>query len=310
VFTNKDISPNQLGELTKMFVASLAQRNHAEARFMYEHSPDWYISDFLDELGGFACDQVESDFGYPEAYQGLRPIEEQVRMIASKFRLDCKPALEVITAGLPTLPKWAEGWAALPFQEQLPGGHWENLEKALIWLNTICGNRPGCYSASRASGGLIFSQHVQPHFIGKGHEKWSCVRNQFARDWKDHAGGQIMIVPVQMGALRKGQSDRMVRTHCLKTKRSEFPLGAFEVACLMAMHPTRICKHGERALGVNAPGDEYNADGYIQGHNCRWYQMAQFIRLDDRGIPNFCFAWDNLRDERNAPITASSWDVK
>ena len=305
----KGISPDQLAELTKLVVLNLTVRNHAEACFMHEHNPAWHIKYFLDELGGFACDQVESDVGYPETYQGLLPIEEQVHLVAEQFQLKSEKALVVIP-NLPDVSKWAEGWAALPILEQLPGDHWSNLQKALIWLNTICGNRPRCYAGSGGTGGLVFSKHVRPHFMGEEQEKWSYPRNDFARNWKKFGGGDIMIVPVQLGALRRGQSDRMVKAHCLKSERSEFPLGAFEVACLLAMHPSRIRKHREQALAVNTPGDEYNAAGYIQTLNCRWYQMAQFIRLDDRGLPNFCFAWDNLRDRMNAPFTASSWNLK
>ena len=306
----KGISPEQLGELTKMLVADLAGRNLAEACFIYEHNPQWHITEFSDELGGFACDFTPSDLSYPVAYQGLRPIEEQVHLIAEQFRLDSAQALLAIGRGLSDVPKWAEGWAALPMQETLEGGYWSNLEKALIWLNNMSGGIPDRFSASGGVEGLVFSEHIRPHFLGEEREKNSYVRNQFAYDWSKHVGGCIMIVPVQLGALRKGQSDRMVKAHCLKTKRSEFPLGAFDVACLLAMHPGRVSQHRERALAVNAPGDEYNTAAYIKAPNCRWYQMAQFMRLDDRGLPNFSFAWNNLRDPRNAPFTASGWNCR
>lgn len=309
MFTGKAISSDQLGELVKLFVANLSTRNHAEACFMYEHGMEWHIKEFLDERGGFSCDWVESNLPYPSAYAGLRPIEEQVHLIADQFHIDRKPALKVIAKGLPEVPKWAEGWAALPIQEELTGSHWKVLVDALVWLNTICGNRPGVFSSCGGIEGLQFEEHVRPHFIGSEHGKSSYPRNRLAWDWKHSVSGRIMIVPVQMGALRSGQSDRMVRAHCLQREMREFPLGAFEVACLLAMHPSRIPEYGEQALGVNAPGDEYTAEGYIKTLNCRWHQMATFMRLEKGGIPCFGFARDAYRDSRNAPFTASKWNV-
>lgn len=309
--TGKAISPDQLGELVKLLVADLSTRSHAEACFMHEHNMGWHIKEFLDERGGFSCDWVASDLAYPAAYKGLRPVEEQVHMVADRFRLDRKPVLQLIAKGLPEVPKWAEGWAALPMQEELKGSHWQVLEDALVWLNTIFGNQPDRYSSCGGIEGLQFEEHVRPHFIGKevGKYKSSYPRNRLAWEWRKRVGGKIMIVPVQMGAMRKGQSDRMVRAHCLERERSEFPLGAFEVACLIAMHPERIPEYGERALQVNAPGDEYTVEGHIKTQNCRWHQMATFMRLEKGGIPCFGFARDSYRDARNAPCTASMWDV-
>lgn len=311
MFTSKGISPDQLGELVKLVVANLSTRSHAEACFMHEHNIGWYIKEFLDERGGFSCDWVESNLVYPAAYKGLLPIEEQAHMVADRFRIDRKPVMKVIAAGLPEVPKWAEGWAALPMQEELKGSHWDTTVDALIWLNGICGNEPGYFSNCGGIEGLVFEKHVRPHFVGEevGKYKSSYARNRFAWEWKQRVGGRIMIVPVQMGGMRRGQSDRMVRAHCLQRERSEFPLGAFEVACLLAMHPERIPEYAECALEVNAPGDEYTTEGHIKTQNCRWHQMATFMRLERDGIPCFGFARGNCRDARNAPFTASKWDV-
>ncbi len=309
--TGKTISPDQLGEAVKRFVAALSTRSHAEACFMYGHNLEWHIQQFLDEMGGFACDWVESDLAYPTTYKGLRSVEEQIHLVADQFRLDRKPALRLIAAGLPEVPQWAEGWAALPMQEELGGSHWRVLENALIWLSANFGDETNRYWSCGGTEGLVFEEHVRPHFVGQevGKFKSSYVRNRFAYEWKRHVGGRIMLVPVQMGALRKGQSDRMVRAHCLERERSEFPLGAFEVACLIAMHPGRIPEYRESALQVNAPGDEYNREGYVKSFNCRWHQMGTFMRLKKGGIPCFSFALDSYRDASNAPCTASMWDV-
>lgn len=312
--TGKASSREQMGELLKMFAIALMKRTHEEACFMLEHNMGWHIDQLLDERGGYSCDWVASELGYPAAYKGLRPIYEQVHLVADQFRIDRKgrePALQRLAKGLPEVPKWAEGWAALPMQEELKGNHWSVLVDALIWLSTVCGHKPGQFSHCGGVGGLEFEEHVRPHFIGQavGVHKSSYARNRHAWEWKRRVGGKIMIVPVQMGAMRRGQSDRMVRAYCLERERSEFPLGAFEVACLLAMHPERIPEYGERALAVNAPGDEYTVDGFIKSDNCRWHQMGTFMRLEKGGVPCFSFARGHWYDASNGPCTASMWDV-
>ena len=306
----KDISPDQLGELSKRFIVEISKRSHAEAQALLEGSIDWHVREMLDEQGNFTCDWVESDLEYPAAYKGLRPVEGQIHMLADEFRMDRKPALKLLEKGLPDLPKWAEAWAALPMQEKFPDSHSGIIYKALIWHSGICGNQPGCYSGYGAPEGLELEEHVRPHFIGPELEKVNCTRRNFARNWERHVGGRIMIVPVQMGALRKGQSDRMVKATCDGKNFSEFPLGIFEVACLLAMHPERVPESDEKALEVNAPGDEYTPEGFIKSGNCRWHQMGEWRRLGKDRLPSFGFARSGKREAHNGPVTASSWNVK
>ena len=119
-----------------------------------------------------------------------------------------------------------------------------------------------------------------------------------------------MIVPVQMGAMRKGQSDRMVKACCKRKGMSEFPLGIFEVACLLAMHPERVPDSDEKALEVNAPGDEYTPTGFLKSGNCRWHQMGEWRKLGKDRLPSFGFGWSGRREDHNGPVTASSWNIK
>lgn len=309
LFDTRDISPEQLGELTKRFVMELTKRSHTEGCAVMGKNFDWHIRQLLDELGDFSCDWVESELVYPKAYTGLLPIKEQVNLIADQFRLDRAPAMKLLSYGLPDIPKWAEGWAALPFLEDIPGSYVNIVEKALIWHSSICGNRPGCYSGSGATEGLRLKEHVRPHFVGGELEKANCPRRNFAWNWEQRIGGRIMIVPVQMGLLRRGQSDRMVKARCSQKDMKEFPLGIFEVACLLAMHPNRVPKYQEQALQVNAPGDEYTYEGFLKTENCRWKQMGHWWRLEKGGLPCFGFGQDNIRDDQNGPVTASGWDV-
>lgn len=303
------MSPAQLGELTKRFVAELAKRSDKEAQAILSNNVEWHIGAMLDNLGDFRCDWVKSDLGYPTSYKGLLPLTEQVELLAKQFRLDRGPAMKLLKKPLPDVPKWAEGWAAVPIPEKFPDGYAGITEKALIWHCTVRGHPPGCYAAS-ALGGLMLGQHIQPHFVGPEMEKRNCTRNRFAEAWGRNVGGRIMIVPVQMGDMRKGQSDRMVKA-CCERKKSEFPLGAFEVACLLAMHPTRVPGHDEKALGVNAPGDEYNPAAVLKTMgNCRWLQMGKFWCLRRGEVPTFVLGSEQLREACNGPITASSWDIK
>ncbi len=303
----KVISPDQLGELAKRFTAEMARRSHEEAQAIMENRIDWTFSEMLDEQSNFTCDWVESDLSYPKAYTGLRPIEEQVHMLADRFRIDRKPALKRIKMGLPDVPKWAEGWGATPIQEEFPDSHTSIMYKALNWHSSICGNRPGCHASYGAPEGLTLEEHVRPHFAGQG--KIICQRNNFAWKWKHHVGGRIMIIPVQMGAMRKGQSDRMVKACCKRKGMSEFPLGIFEVACLLAMHPERIPDFEENALEVNAPGDEYTPEGFLKSSNCRYHQMGEWRKIEKNRLPSFGFARSGRMEDYNGPVTASTWDV-
>lgn len=309
-FDARGISPEQLGELTKQFLRELSGRSHAEACAIMEKNPVWDFRQLFEELGDFRCDWTPSDLGYPQAYTGLRPIEEQVNLIADHFKLDRGPAMRLLKYGLPDVPKWSEGWAAFPIQELLKGTHYvDHVEKALIWHSGVCGNTPGHYSSSRGLEGLRLEEHVRPHFDGRELGKLSCPRKNFAWEWKERIGGRIMIAPVQMGLLRRGQSDRMVRAYCTRAGVSEFPLGIFEVACLLAMHPSRVPDYLEQALHACTPGDEYNPEGHIKTQNCRWKQMGYFWRLRKNDIPCFGFGQDNIRDKQNGPVTASRWNI-
>lgn len=308
-FDNRGISPDQLGEITKQLVMALTRRSHAEGCAVMDKHFGWHIEQLLDELGDFSCDWVKTDLVYPKAYRGLRPIEEQINLIADQFRLDRGPAMSLLSHGLPDVPKWAEGWAALPILETHKGTYVDHVERALIWHSGVCGNRPDCYSSSRGQEGLRLEEHVRPHFVGDELGKASYPRSRFTWKWGQRIGGQIMIVPVQMGILRRGQSDRMVKACCLQKCMEEFPLGIFEVACLLAMHPDRVPTYYEQALNVNTPGDEYTPEGFIKTANCRWKQMGHFWNLDKTGIPCFGFGQNNIRDKQNGPVTASGWDV-
>lgn len=309
-FDGRGITPAQLGELTKLFLAHLGARSHAEGCAMMGQHPGWHFGQLLDRLGSYTCDWTESNLGYPNAYKGLRPVEEQIQLVAGHFNLDGGPALKLLSSGLPDIPKWSEGWAAFPIMELLEGSYVDLVEDALTWHSGVCGNRPNCYHSSGAPEGLLLPEHVRPHFVGKERKKVSYPRRKFASEWEGHVGGSIMIAPVQMGMLRRGQSDRMVRAYCEKEGHSEFPLGIFEVACLLAMHPTRVPVYREVALNVNAPGDEYTHEGFLKTPNCETKQMGQFWQTGNKGIPCFAFGGDNTRNERNGPITASSWKIR
>lgn len=304
------MSPNQLGDLTRVCVAELARRSHAEGQALEETNFQYRFREMLDECGDFTCDWVKSNLEYPKAYKGLRPVEEQVHLLADKFGIDRQPALDFLKKSLPDVPKWAEGWAALPIQERFPHAHAKISQQALIWHSSICGNSPDYYARYGVPEGLTLEDHVRPHFVGLELEKVSCARRIFAWQWERFVGGRIMIVPVQMGAMRRGQSDRMVKAHCKRKSMSEFPLGIFEVACLLAMHPERVPDFDEKALGVNAPGDEYTPEGLLKSVNCGRKQMGVWRRFRRGGLPYFGFGGDGIREAQNGPVTASSWDIK
>src|SRR3990167_6550212 len=61
----------------------------------------------------YAGEEVSSTYTYPPEYQGPKPIEDQIKAVASIFGLDPASALEY-AGNLPELPEGTEGWFAIP----------------------------------------------------------------------------------------------------------------------------------------------------------------------------------------------------
>jgi hypothetical protein len=73
----------------------------------------------------FAPEEVRSSYTYPKEYRGLKPIGEQVDLIAKAFGLSLGYTSEWIEKVLPTLtlPEGAEGWCALPSVDAVAKRH-------------------------------------------------------------------------------------------------------------------------------------------------------------------------------------------
>ncbi|MEO6536654.1 MAG: hypothetical protein ABIT47_03085 [Candidatus Paceibacterota bacterium] len=303
--------PKQVGSLVGAFATAVASRSHGELQDILGQSVEWHMSRFLDRMSGYSCDFVESTVDYPSTYTGLRPIQEQIELVADTFNLARKPAQQLVAAGLPELPEWMEGWAAIPIEWLLvrPKSYGDKLESATLWMNEIVGNK-GYVAGSWGHRGLHPFEHVDPEYNAHDYPTQDLSKRHldFLGQFYKKYGSKIAILPVQMGRKRSGQSDRMARAHCRRSKR-EFPATSLEVACLLAMHPSRI--GGSNTLGANCPGDVFApaASQKIYGHEVDTLQMIEFRGDLTPGLISLVFSFDSIRRATNAPITFSIWDL-
>lgn len=301
-------TPKQIGSLVGTFATVVAERSQGELQDVLENGLDWEMDRFLDRLSGYSCDLVETTAEYPDSYTGLRPLEEQIDLIADAFQLAREPAQKLVAAGLPELPEWMEGWAAIPIEWLMLRlkSYEQRLEKALLWMNEAVGHK-GFIAGSWGHRGLDPFEHVCPEYNDPGYRAHDLRTRHldFLSQFHRKYASKIAILPVQMGCKRRGQSDRMARAHCRRTKY-EFPATSFEVACLLAMHPSRI--GGSSALSANCPGDvlAWNKS-HVPG--VEMLQMIEFRGDLNPSLISLVFGLDSLRRATNGPITFSTWDL-
>lgn len=311
---DKSPTAEQIARLTGDFTRALVHRSRGELQDIFaEEGVGWEMETFLDRLSGYSCDFAEGDINYPTEYVGLRPLKEQIELVSDEFRIASRQALKLIRNQLPTLPDWMEGWAAFPIEYRLRNSSYSQaLYKAVLWMNKVTGNLSGRY-AGCLMGGLDPFEDVCPGYTGIdsfAHGFRSRRQSDFLNAFYEKFASRIAIAPVQMGRLRRGQSDRMVREQCRRS-RCEYPGTAFDVACLLAMHPTRVGA-GE-TLSANCPGDVYTQDA-LQTHligDLKNQQMAEFRGGigDSPGLIFLSIGSDMRKDCRHGPVTFSTWDL-
>src|SRR3989344_8133000 len=84
----------------------------------------------------FANEEVDSSYKYPNEYE-LKPIEEQIQVIAKLFNLSPNEALANVTALKNVgLPEGAEGWFAIPRWEKIAPTYGEAVENVLAKIDS------------------------------------------------------------------------------------------------------------------------------------------------------------------------------
>ena len=188
----------------------------------------------------FASEKVSSNYKYPVEYT-MKHINEQIQAIADFFGLNPNPAFTYVKDVLPTLqlPEGAEGWFAVPRWQAVVGTYNEAVEIAVSKMN-----------ASRNFYNYRKGQ-LGPNYL-RLHARTSAMLDRVA----ETQPGDILIIPLQLGNLHKGESVRRAREIF---SASEFGLGSFQVLSVALVHPKRLVRFDE--LDMDCAGDEYAPGG-------------------------------------------------
>lgn len=198
----------------------------------------------------FVNEMVSSNYTYPREYR-LKPISEQVEMIAKKFKLDGTQAYEFIKS-LPKLPDGAEGWFTIPKVSAVAKKHFSAItnpteqycEATKLLLDQLGESR----NFTNYRNGEIIPEKLRVHSRTAG----------FLEELENQQQGDLLIIAAQYGMRHKGKSVRRARE---TFSSNEFGLGAFAVGCMTLIHPEHYVKWEQ--LHTDCPGDEFSpvADG-------------------------------------------------
>jgi hypothetical protein len=184
----------------------------------------------------FAAEEVDGNFGYPEAYQ-VKGIAEQVCRLKELFP-DLGYPPDRISDEPPA--NGAEGWFAIPRWQKIGKTYGEALERVLALISET---RNGEFRNNCAD--KLDSQHLRmSEKTAKAFEKLNTAQDS-----------DILIVAAQSGKLRVRKSTRRVKE---VLPGNEFGLDPFSAAVILLTHPERLQKHSD--LWVVCAGGEYAND--------------------------------------------------
>jgi hypothetical protein len=189
---------------------------------------------------------------YPSEYAGPRPIAEQVLALSELFDIGCEETMRFVERELPrfALPDIAEGWFAAPSLDALSERHFPSV------LDPVARYRRAVALVVEILG----DQHYLSRGIGSGARVLGCLKpdegyaRRFAALGRYQAGG-IWIFPAQFGARHRAKSALLA---CRTSRRDEYGLGFYVVACMLATHRARLTEHEQ--IGAFCPGDEVEHD--------------------------------------------------
>jgi len=165
-----------------------------------------------------------------------KPIAKQISRLRELF-----PELgtaDVERANRP-LPPNAAGWFAIPRSERVGRTYSEAVEMVLALLSRT---RRGKFRNGRNAD---FGPN---HF--RQHERTVTMLKKLGEQQPGH---DILVVPAQFGARYQDRPVCEVRKLLVP---NEFGLGAFEVGCMLLVHPRRLQRR--RDLWIDCPGDEHD----------------------------------------------------
>lgn len=181
----------------------------------------------------FSAEEVASTYGYPPEYRP-RPIAEQVDRLRAFFP-GLGPRFKASVEADP-LPEGADGYFAIPRPEKIAGTRIEALQRIFSVMAS-----KGPFKSYR-NGAFELS------FLRQRNED----AQRFARLAAGQEGGDILVVPAQLGLRHRGRSARRARA---VFSPQEFGLGSYEVGMVLLTHPERLAKRPD--LWIDCAGDEY-----------------------------------------------------
>lgn len=228
----------------------------------------------LSSTDKFKDEEVRSNYTYPPEYTGVKPIGEQVDILAKIFGLSLGYTSEWIEKVLPTLtlPEGADGWFAIPSLDAIRKRFFPEVKddaeaycRAVQLVHEKLGASRKFYNYRE---GQITKDRLRVH-----------TRTAHALDLiAEHQKGDILIVPAQFGLRHRGRSVRRARE--VFTSK-EFGLGAFAVGCMALTHPERFVRWEQ--LHTDAPGDEFAPDavgGFSSAPLFLWYGGKLWFAAD------------------------------
>lgn len=244
-------------------------------------------NDFQDGIGNlvtsilhsdrFADEEVLSNYVYPKAYNGPKPIKDQIKQIAEIFNLDAATALEYAD-NLPELPEGAEGWFAIPKLEAVAAKHLpvaETYFQAVQLVQAKISDRfPFFNDLDNFSGQRLSSSLLRV----------STRTARAHRSIDEKQSGDIFVIPAQLGRRHLGLSIRRVREVFLD---NEFGLGSFEVGVTLLTHPGRFME--EDTHWAVCTGDEYDrSNNAFRFQYSPSYHYDGKIRFGEIHLANAC----------------------
>ncbi|MFH1162227.1 MAG: hypothetical protein V1696_03060 [Candidatus Jorgensenbacteria bacterium] len=203
----------------------------------------------------YADEEVRSNYAYPSEYEGPKPIEKQVDILAGIFELSLGGTMEFMEKVLPTLtlPEWAEGWGAFPSVDAVAARFFPEVkdpkERYCRATNLVLEKISDSRKFYNYRKGEILPDRFRQH-----------ARAAYALDLiAEKQKGDILIFPFQFGKRHAGRSTR--RAWEAFEQPIEFGLGAFHTGSQILVHPERLVRYEE--LDMDCPGDEFSpgADG-------------------------------------------------
>ncbi len=184
---------------------------------------------------------IDPRYGRPTrgAYEKPLPIAEQARILQQAFRVD--PRYDHSMLEHP-IGDGLEGHFALLDWRAVAPTYGEAVELALTALR---GARSRQLTNHRV--GVLGTRYLREH-------ERTVAAKHLLREYQHRS--TIMLVPGHFGYPTSGRSVRRARV-CLAP--NQFLFGAFDIACMLLTHPTRLAAH--KQLYIDCGGDEYSLDG-------------------------------------------------